>query len=185
MAICQRCGTNFRDELATGMCLSCLVRLARDAGARKTGSRQEELLSPRELSSRIPGLEFSECIDMGGIETVYRAHQVDLDRPVAVEVLFEALAEDPTFVERFRREARAMAKIAPPSIVQVFGSGVSNGLCYLVGQNINRSHAARLAFWGHGSQYCAATSAGGDGVDLRLVRQRRKNRKTKSHASRH
>lgn len=132
MNICQSCGTNFRDELATGMCPSCLVRLARDAGARKTATHQHALPSPQALNERIPGLKFSDCIGMGGMGAVFRAHQVDLDRPVAVKVMFEELAEDPTFVERFRREARALAKIDHPSIVQVFGSGVANGLCYIV-----------------------------------------------------
>lgn len=63
---------------------------------------------------------------------MYRARQTDLDRDVAVKVLPEGLAEDPTFVERFRREARALARLDHPNIVRVFGSGVVHGLCYIV-----------------------------------------------------
>src|SRR5438270_6667427 len=59
----------------------------------------------------------------GGMSTVFLAHDTVLERPVAVKLLAEHLAEDDAFVARFRREALAAAKLQHPNIVQVFDSG--------------------------------------------------------------
>src|SRR5439155_18285483 len=59
----------------------------------------------------------------GGMSTVYVALDRVLERPVAVKLLAEHLAEDEDFVARFRREALAAAKLIHPNIVQVFDSG--------------------------------------------------------------
>src|ERR671931_708709 len=59
----------------------------------------------------------------GGMSTVFQATDVVLERPVAVKLLAEHLAEDEAFVARFRREALAAARLMHPNIVQVFDSG--------------------------------------------------------------
>jgi eukaryotic-like serine/threonine-protein kinase len=59
----------------------------------------------------------------GGMSTVFLAMDTVLERPVAVKLLAEHLAEDDAFVARFRREALAAAKLQHPNIVQVFDSG--------------------------------------------------------------
>ena len=59
----------------------------------------------------------------GGMSTVFRATDTVLERPVAVKLLAEHLAEDEDFVARFRREALAAARLQHPNIVQVFDSG--------------------------------------------------------------
>ncbi len=56
----------------------------------------------------------------GGMAQVYRAIDLQLDRPVALKVLFPELSVDRTFVERFRREAQAAANLSHPNIVPVF-----------------------------------------------------------------
>jgi predicted Ser/Thr protein kinase len=89
-------------------------------------------LSVGELSGRIPGIELTELIGRGGMGAVYRGHQTDLNREVAVKILPQSLSNDPVFLSRFRREAQALAKLDHPNIVTVFGSGVADGLCYIV-----------------------------------------------------
>jgi len=59
-------------------------------------------------------------IGAGGMASVYRAHDLRLERTVAVKVLLPNLAADPTLAERFAREALALAATAHPSIVKVF-----------------------------------------------------------------
>src|SRR4051794_17258434 len=59
----------------------------------------------------------------GGMSTVFRAQDTVLERPVAVKLLAEHLAQDDAFVARFRREALAAARLQHPNIVQVFDSG--------------------------------------------------------------
>ena len=67
----------------------------------------------------------------GGMATVYEALDVRLDRVVALKVMHRHLAEDPDFVARFQREARAAARLAHPHVVGVFDQGASDGLVYL------------------------------------------------------
>ena len=67
----------------------------------------------------------------GGMATVYEALDVRLDRIVALKVMHRHLAEDPDFVARFQREARAAARLAHPHVVGVFDQGASDGLVYL------------------------------------------------------
>jgi eukaryotic-like serine/threonine-protein kinase len=59
----------------------------------------------------------------GGMSTVFLARDSVLERPVAIKLLAEHLAEDEAFVARFRREALAAARLQHPNIVQVFDSG--------------------------------------------------------------
>lgn len=62
-------------------------------------------------------------LGVGGMSTVLLALDERLERHVAVKLLAEHLADDPTFVSRFRREALAAARLVHPNIVQVFDSG--------------------------------------------------------------
>ena len=59
----------------------------------------------------------------GGMSTVFHAEDTVLERPVAVKLLAEHLAQDEAFVARFRREALAAARLQHPNVVQVFDSG--------------------------------------------------------------
>ena len=59
----------------------------------------------------------------GGMSTVFMAKDTVLERPVAVKLLAEHLADDQDFVYRFRREALSAAKLQHPNVVQVFDSG--------------------------------------------------------------
>jgi predicted Ser/Thr protein kinase len=60
----------------------------------------------------------------GGMSTVFLGHDTVLERPVAIKLLAEHLADDEPFVARFQREARAAARLQHPNIVQVFDSGL-------------------------------------------------------------
>lgn len=68
----------------------------------------------------------------GGMGTVYIAQDERLDRPVALKVMHPHLAESAGFVARFRREARAAARIVHPGVVSVFDQGVVHGQGFLV-----------------------------------------------------
>ncbi|MFZ4510160.1 MAG: Stk1 family PASTA domain-containing Ser/Thr kinase [Candidatus Nanopelagicales bacterium] len=70
-------------------------------------------------------------IARGGMATVYEAVDTRLDRTVALKMMSAALAEDPGFVTRFRREARAAAQLSHPHVVGVFDQGEAAGIPYL------------------------------------------------------
>lgn len=67
----------------------------------------------------------------GGMGSVYAALDTRLDRQVALKVMRPDLARDPDFVTRFRREARAAARLSHPNVVAVFDQGEDDGLLFL------------------------------------------------------
>lgn len=71
-------------------------------------------------------------IARGGMATVYRAKDTRLDRPVALKIMYPHLAESQDFVARFRREARAAARLTHPGVVAVYDQGTTEGSSYLV-----------------------------------------------------
>lgn len=71
-------------------------------------------------------------IARGGMSAVYAAQDERLERAVAVKVLDANLAEDPAFVRRFQREAKAAARLSDPHVVAVFDEGEDDGLLFLV-----------------------------------------------------
>jgi putative two-component system response regulator len=73
-----------------------------------------------------------ERIGRGGMATVYKAHHQALDRFVAIKVLPEFFAEDDTYHDRFQEEARAIARLKHPNILNVFDFGQEGGTTYLV-----------------------------------------------------
>ena len=73
-----------------------------------------------------------ERVGRGGMATVYRAYHAAMDRYVAVKILPEELAVDPSFRARFEREARVVANLQHPHILPVFDYGEDRGISYLV-----------------------------------------------------
>lgn len=74
-----------------------------------------------------------ERIGSGGMSTVYKAHEVGLEREVAVKVLITALSSDPQLVERFNREARTIAGLQHNSIIPIYFYGIEEDFgTYLV-----------------------------------------------------
>lgn len=71
-------------------------------------------------------------IARGGMASVYLATDTRLDRPVAVKVMHPALADDPDYLARFHREARASARLSHPDIVAVYDQGEDAGHPFLV-----------------------------------------------------
>ncbi|MFE3143538.1 Stk1 family PASTA domain-containing Ser/Thr kinase [Streptomyces scopuliridis] len=70
-------------------------------------------------------------IAVGGMATVYRAVDTRLDRVLALKVMHPALAADATFVERFIREAKSVARLSHPNVVAVFDQGAEGAYVYL------------------------------------------------------
>lgn len=88
---------------------------------------------PADLAAEMPGYEVIALLGRGGMGAVYKARQINLDRLVAIKILPAALEADDGmgFVERFRQEARSMAKLSHPSIVAVHDFGQTpSGLLY-------------------------------------------------------
>jgi len=76
--------------------------------------------------------ELEERVGSGGMSTVYRAHDAMLERKVALKILHQRFGDDEEYVERFRREARAVAQLAHPNIVTVIDRGEEAGRQFIV-----------------------------------------------------
>jgi beta-lactam-binding protein with PASTA domain len=85
------------------------------------------------VGARLDGrYDVVRVIARGGMATVYEALDTRLERPVAVKVMHPALAADPSFVDRFRREATSAARLSHPHVVAVHDQGSAQGLVFLV-----------------------------------------------------
>jgi len=85
-------------------------------------------------------------LGFGGMSTVHLAFDMRLERRVAVKLLAEHLADDPTFVSRFQREAQAAARLVHPNIVQIFDSGLDehSGRHFIVMEYIEGHSCAEI-----------------------------------------
>ena len=99
-----------------------------------------------ELEWRIGKYPIIREIGRGATSRVYLAQDPATEREVAVKLLAEHLAEDPTFVSRFQREALAAARLVHPNIVQVFDSGLdeASGRHYIVMEYVDGRSCAQL-----------------------------------------
>ncbi|MCB1278842.1 serine/threonine-protein kinase, partial [Prosthecobacter sp.] len=103
--------------------------------------------SLEEMQAMLPQYQFEAILGRGGMGAVYKAVQVTLDRKVAIKVLPVDLVEDgdAQFAERFKNEARTMAKLNHPSIVDVYDFGETNtGLLYIVMEFIDGTDVSKM-----------------------------------------
>jgi predicted Ser/Thr protein kinase/tetratricopeptide (TPR) repeat protein len=94
------------------------------SSADKTGS------SGSHHNERWGDFELGDLLGRGGMGSVYRGRQLSLDRPVAIKVLPKHLSENESFRARFQLEAKAVAQINSPHVIQVYFAGVEDGHHY-------------------------------------------------------
>ncbi len=121
----------------------CLL-VAEDGGYRYPSRAWASFVSAQAAPSALPrtgGLltgarlgtyEVLELLGRGGMAEVYKGRHPRLERTVAIKVLPAGLSAEPDFRQRFEREARAVAALRHPNIVQVFDFGEVEGTCYMV-----------------------------------------------------
>jgi serine/threonine protein kinase len=117
------------------------IVVAADIGRRRqgrTGVNDGDVIAGRyRLEGRL---------GFGGMSTVHLAFDMRLERRVAAKLLAEHLADDPTFVSRFQREAQAAARLVHPNIVQIFDSGLDeqSGRHFIVMEYIEGQSCAEI-----------------------------------------
>jgi serine/threonine protein kinase len=101
---------------------------------RKRGGEQivEDVQNDELLGTQLGGCQVLDLLGQGGMARVYRGRQEHLDRDVAVKVLPPYYVTDPTFIDRFQREARAMAKLQHPNIVVIYDAGRQTQWLYII-----------------------------------------------------
>ena len=148
MKTCTRCGAAVAGDSPEGLCAQCLLdaalhvesvtpvdpdeTVAVASGGSDPAVALIDIADAAEVAKRLPQFEIRQMLGRGGMGVVYQARQIQLDRIVALKILPPSDAASPDFVERFRREARSLARLSHPNIVSVYDFGESNGLYYFV-----------------------------------------------------
>jgi serine/threonine-protein kinase len=88
--------------------------------------------------------ELEELVGTGGMSSVYRANDRLLERDVALKVLHDRFTVDGDYVERFRREARAVAQLSHPNIVTVIDRGEQDGRQFIVFEYVDGENLKTL-----------------------------------------
>jgi eukaryotic-like serine/threonine-protein kinase len=91
--------------------------------------------------------QVTERVASGGMATVYRAHDTQLDRELALKVMHPHLAKGDQaadFLARFQREARAAARLSHPGVVAMYGQGQDGDLSYLTMEYVPGSNLRQL-----------------------------------------
>ncbi|NQV32395.1 MAG: serine/threonine protein kinase, partial [Phycisphaeraceae bacterium] len=135
---CSECGNPMEAGALTGLCPACMMQVGlgsvetNPAFPKQSDTQPFAAPSVQELAGLFPQLEIQALIGVGGMGAVYKAHQRDLDRPVALKILVPRREYDPGFAERFMREARALARLNHPHIVAVYDFGHKDQLNYFI-----------------------------------------------------
>lgn len=118
---CTNCGKIVAiDDSEAGQAVAC-------------GSCNKAVVVPKSVAapgSVIGDFVIDQEIGSGGVATVYRAHQLSLDRPAALKILHQQYVNDPEYLENFLEEARAAAQLNHPHIVQAYAVGEDQGCHY-------------------------------------------------------
>src|SRR5215471_15074317 len=144
---CPECGAAVAADAPAGLCPRCLLQF----GLAGTAAPPGVFLPPEPavLGCHFPQLEILELRGQGGMGAVYKARQVILDRLVALKVLPPESGRDPAFAERFRREARALARLNHPHIVAVYDFGETDGFYYFLMEFVDGVNLRQLLHGGH------------------------------------
>ena len=148
MVLCDKCNFSFDASVTPGGCCPrCLllgVDEEHDEPVKPQSLTSRSVVEDEELTDELPGFEFEERIGRSAMSVVWRARERLLDRCVAIKFL-RNVNHDGSFVDRFTREARVMARFHHPNIVILhsFGRTRSNH-CYLIMELVEGTDLAHL-----------------------------------------
>src|SRR5258705_11276494 len=127
-AKCETCGATMRSD--AGVCVSCLLRQGLEGGDEVSHAVYETVLDGLEAPHKpwfLGNYEILEQIGCGGMGVIYRARQRHSRRIVAVKRVLSYRADSHEALERFRREAQAVASLDPPNNLPIYEVRESGG----------------------------------------------------------
>ncbi len=105
-------------------------------------------MSEFAIGTIVGGYQILDIVGQGGMATVYRAHQLSMDRDVALKVLPRHLLRQANSLERFKQEANIIARLEHRAIVPVHDYGEHDGLPYIVMRYMDGGSVAELLLHG-------------------------------------
>ncbi|MHC4463358.1 MAG: serine/threonine protein kinase [Planctomycetota bacterium] len=162
---CPKCGAELPTNAPKGLCPQCLMKAGLQAGSEcETGGTSDEQSQiptgapgqagfippePEQLAEKFPQLEILELLGQGGMGAVYKARQKKLDRLIALKILPPEVGQTEDFAERFKREARSMAKLNHQHAVTLYEFGqTDDGLYYFVMEFVDGTDLRRVMLAG-------------------------------------
>ncbi|MGH7700217.1 MAG: protein kinase domain-containing protein, partial [Gemmatimonadales bacterium] len=129
MIECARCHTPIPD--ASRFCSSCGFDVSGGGVATSVGAHTEQLMG--RLQGVVHGkYELRRMLGKGGMAAVFLAHDLTLEREVAIKVLPPDISQDPQVVKRFHQEAKTAARLDHPNIIPIYRVESEAGLNYFV-----------------------------------------------------
>src|SRR5690348_15787583 len=123
---CARCGAD-----VSGVQANVATEVVSAEGGGRTATQPSALLETLRRAT-VGEYEVLAELGRGGMATVFLAHDIALERKVAIKVMSPALLSDPEFAERFKREARTAASLSHPSIIPIYAVKEGEHLMYFV-----------------------------------------------------
>jgi predicted Ser/Thr protein kinase len=146
--LCPQCQQPLSADAPDGLCPQCLMKAASGPPPSASGDGLLgdiiDIGDPAEVGRKLPQFEILEMLGRGGMGVVYKARQRNLDREVALKILPPLDAQSPDFVARFSREARALAKLNHPNIVNVHDFGETGGLYYILMEYVDGANLRQI-----------------------------------------
>jgi tRNA A-37 threonylcarbamoyl transferase component Bud32 len=146
--VCPSCQKALPPGAPLGLCPECLIKSGFLTGTKPaTDSSGGAPVAPppiEEIARLFPQLEILGLLGKGGMGAVYKARQRQLDRLVALKILPREAGRDPSFAERFAREAKALARLNHPNIVSVYDFGQQDGLYFLLMEYVDGVNLRQL-----------------------------------------
>lgn len=166
MANCSQCGKPIPVDMYSSICPTCLMQANMVPDSSETKELDEnytkETVAPDEIQfindgissfgqligHSLAGFEIIRKLGKGGMGEVYKAREQSLNRMIALKILTPSLTQNSGFVERFKREAQAAARLNHPNIVPIYSIGEDQGyyyftMEYIQGVNLSEQVAAK------------------------------------------
>lgn len=147
-SICPDCGTSIPSNAPGGLCPKCLLGgiLEQNDDLKTEPANPDQQWPIEKVRADFPGFEILELVGIGGIGRVYKARDPRVDRLVAIKLLSPERTDDPEWVERFTREAKALARLNHANVVQIHSFGIEPMphlvMEYVDGVNLRQAMAA-------------------------------------------
>jgi serine/threonine protein kinase len=142
MRICKQCRQPLPENAPGALCPQCVAKVASDREPPAPESKIAPVVA--ELAPYFPQLEILEFLGKGGMGMVYKARQPQLDRLVALKILPSESQQHAAFAERFNREAKALAKLNHPGIVNGYDFGQTGPYYYFLMEYVNGMNLRQL-----------------------------------------
>ncbi|MDP0491969.1 MAG: serine/threonine-protein kinase [Verrucomicrobiota bacterium JB023] len=126
---CPQCTRPLHKSRDQSWCPVCVAKTTLTEGAAQRHLRP--VISPAELAPLFPQLAIEDLLGIGGMGLVYRVRQLSLERLAALKVIPDD-ETNPAFAERFEREARSLARLNHPDIIQIYDHGRVEGWFYIL-----------------------------------------------------